>query len=233
MTNNLRNTALQAVVGRALGSAPRRSPHTPRSLGAARAFFSVVAQKPLIDGVSDKNSTTARQFNFGSSQYASCFDEIPTPDVDKLRRDAISYLDSHDKQWWYDDPVCSILNGEKLLAPPSNLWITKNSLGQANGNQYFATPDQIQSLLQHIQTYHSPYTDLRPQFRRIEQKLLNEYAGLLIGNQCLDFGKQDGVTEIEESIMANSVERKLNDALFQDEQDGKVIIARKPIFVSW
>jgi hypothetical protein len=32
--------------------------------------------------------------------------------------------------------------------------------------------------------------------------------------------------------MANSVERKLNDALFNDEMDGKVVISRKPIFVS-
>ena len=111
--------------------------------------------------------------------------------------------------------------------------ITKNSLSQANGNQYYATPDQIQSLLTHIQTFQSPYTDIRPQIRRIEQKFLTEYAGLLIGNQCLDFAKQDGVTEIEESIMANSVERKLNDALFQDEVDGKVSVTRKPIFVSW
>ncbi len=69
--------------------------------------------------------------------------------------------------------------------------------------------------------------------RRIEQRLLTEYAGCLIGNQCLDFGKQDGVTEMEESVMANSVERKLNDLLYQDERDGKICIVRKPIFVSW
>lgn len=111
--------------------------------------------------------------------------------------------------------------------------ITKNSFSQPNGHQYYASPTQVQSLLQHIQTYQSPYTDLRPSMRRIEHRLLTEYAGLLIGNQCLDFGKQDGVTEMEESTMANSVERKLNDMLFQDEQDGKIGIIRKPIFVSW
>jgi len=221
---------------------------TPRSFKAAQAL-STMASNNFIGNrrlgaiksahvYGDSATTTAtshilkRQFNFASSQYASCFDEIPTPNVDKLRKDAVAYLDSFDRKSWYDDPVCSILNGEKLVAPPSNLWITKNSLSQANGNQYYATPDQIQSLLKHIQTYHSPYIDIRPQVRRIEQKFLNEYAGLLIGNQCLDFAKQDGVTEIEESIMANSVERKLNDALFQDEQDGKVVITRKPVFVS-
>ncbi|KAL7431676.1 hypothetical protein ACHAXM_002774 [Skeletonema potamos] len=173
-----------------------------------------------------------RSFNFASTQYAACFDDIPTPNVGKLRKDAVDYLDTFNHHLWYEDPVCSILNGDKQLAPPSNLWITKNSLNQPNGHQYFATPKQIQSLLEHIQTYQSPYTDIRPQIRRIEQKFLNDYAGFLIGNQTLDFCKQDGVTEIEESIMANSVERKLNDALFDDEVNGKVVISRKPIFVS-
>lgn len=40
------------------------------------------------------------------------------------------------------------------------------------------------------------------------------------------------MTEIEESIMANSVERKLNDGLLESEMEGKVVIERKPIFVS-
>ncbi|KAL3761781.1 hypothetical protein ACHAWU_001297 [Discostella pseudostelligera] len=173
-----------------------------------------------------------RQYNFASTQYASCFTDIPTADAEKLRKDAVSYLDSFDKQSWYNDPVCSILNGEKLPTTPSNLWITKNSFSQPNGHQYYASPTQVASLLHHIQSYTSPYTDLRPSMRRIEQRLLSDYAGALIGNQCLDFGKQDGVTEMEESIMANSVERKLNDALFMDELDGKIDIVRKPIFVS-
>lgn len=97
-----------------------------------------------------------------------------------------------------DIQVCSILNGEKLLAPPSSLWITKDSLGRPNGHQYLATASQVDDLLDHVRSYESPYMDLRPQVRRIEEKLLGEYAGLLIGNQCLDFGKQDGVTEMEE-----------------------------------
>lgn len=48
----------------------------------------------------------------------------------------------------------------------------------------------------------------------------------------MDFGKQDGITEMEESVMANAVERKLNDALLESEQEGKVVIERKPIYVS-
>ena len=128
-------------------------------------------------------------FTLSLSLDATCFQDMPCPDKVKLRNDAIKYIDTFDKQSWYDDPVCSILNGKRLVAPPSNLWITKNSLSQANGHQYFATPVQMQDLLHHVQTYTSPYTDLCPQMRRIEQQLLTKYAGLLIGNQCLDFAK--------------------------------------------
>jgi hypothetical protein len=48
----------------------------------------------------------------------------------------------------------------------------------------------------------------------------------------LDFQKQDGVTEIEEAIMANTVERRLNDLLLRDESLGKLVVNRRPIYVS-
>jgi hypothetical protein len=126
----------------------------------------------------------------------------------------------------------SILNGEKLPPSTPNLNITTDALSNPNGHQYYATPAQVSNLLSHIQTYRSPYLDIRPQIRRIESRFLNEYAGSLIGNQCLDFAKQDGITEMEESVMANSVERNLNDELLKGEQEGKVVIERKPIYVS-
>jgi hypothetical protein len=71
------------------------------------------------------------------------------------------------------------------------------------------------------------------QVRQVEQKLLSHsYAAQLVGNQALDFLKQDGLTEIEESVQANEVERKLNDMLQQDEADGKLCISRAPVFVT-
>lgn len=124
-----------------------------------------------------------------------------------------------------------------LLCTESSVWkndrITKDALGRPNGHRYQATSAQVEALLDHVRTYRSPHVDLRPRVRRVERRLLDEYAGFLVGNQCRDFGKQDGVTEMEESVTANAVERKLNDALFEDEEGGKVNVDRRPVFVSW
>lgn len=84
----------------------------------------------------------------------------------------------------------------------------------------------------HIQTFQSPYMDLRTIIRHIEEKLLTDYAGFLIGNQAVDFQKQDGVTEMEEATMANAVERRLNDMLLDDEKKGILTISRKIIYIS-
>ena len=110
---------------------------------------------------------------------------------------------------------------------------TVNALGNVNGRQEHATPEQIKLLKDHISTYKSNQNDLREPIRRIEQKLLSEqYAGFLIGNQLLDFQKQDGVTEMEESTSANHVERALNDLVFRDEMDGRIVVNRLPVYVS-
>lgn len=110
---------------------------------------------------------------------------------------------------------------------------TVDALGRVNGRQEFATPEQIQALKNHIQSYQPPKKDYREAMRRVEQRLLSpEFSGLLIGNQCVDFAKQDGVTEIEESVMANHVERNLNDLLMRDEAAGIIEVNRKPIYIS-
>lgn len=78
--------------------------------------------------------------------------------------------------------------------------------------------------------------DLREPMRRVEQKFLSgPGAGAIIGAQVIDFQKQDGrlcsfgnhelrippgVTEIVEAVEANAVERRFNDALFEDEKKG-------------
>ena len=86
------------------------------SRGASRAL-SVAPGRPcggtlggVDSGPAHCNRRGTRHFNFASSQYASCFDDIPTPDVPKLRKDAVDYLDSFDTQSWYEDPVSSLLS---------------------------------------------------------------------------------------------------------------------------
>jgi hypothetical protein len=174
----------------------------------------------------------AMSVNFGSTDYAACLTDLPKPDVPALRKGALEYLDSFDPQLWYDDPITTILNGKKLQGGSDTPVETVDALGRVNGRQYFATPSEVDALKTHMKTYKSQYKDLRVPIRRIESKLLGEYAGFLIGNQCVDFQKQDGVTEMEEATMANAVERRLNDLLMQDEEDGKLTISRKIIYVS-
>ena len=122
------------------------------------------------------------------------------------------------------------MNGKELRGGLTTETI--NALGVVNGKQDNATPQQVQTLKEHIKTYKPPTRDLRDPMRRIEQKFLNEYTGPLVGNQCIDFQKQDGITEIEESVMANHVERGLNNILMRDEDAGKITVNRKPIYIS-
>jgi len=51
-------------------------------------------------------------------------------------------------------------------------------------------------------------------------------APVIIGNQCLDFQKQDGITEIEESIQANLLEMRMNELLLKDEAKGYALTAQ-------
>jgi hypothetical protein len=74
-------TTAKAVLSPKARSLPKSS--FPASIVAARR----VARSKLVRGV------LHRQFNFASSQYASCFDDIPKSNVDKLKRDAMEYLD--------------------------------------------------------------------------------------------------------------------------------------------
>jgi hypothetical protein len=175
-----------------------------------------------------------RHFHFGTSEYASCFANLPEPDPSYFRQQAVAYLqDTFDGNVWYDRPIASLLRGERLVAGAADSAVdTHSALGQVNGRQVWSTPDEVTLLRNHITTYQSPYTDLRDVIRQVEEDLFTHYSGFLIGHQCIDFGKQDGATEIEEAVMANTVERRLNDLLLQDEVDGVLTVNRQPIYVA-
>lgn len=149
-------------------------------------------------------------------------------DVKTLRSDTVKYLENFESKAWFDDPVCTLIRGQALKK--GDIVDTVDAFGNINGKQILATPEVVNQVVDHVKGL-SPGKDYRAAIRRIEERLLSEHAAFLIGNQALDFYKQDGVTEIEESIEANVVERKLNDLLLEDELAGRVRIQRHTALV--
>jgi hypothetical protein len=148
--------------------------------------------------------------------------------------------------------IVSLVNGDKLLSSeaavagnasqqqPSNTIVdTYSAMGTVNGKQILANPMEIEFLQSHIQSLHhqkvrntTSTIDLRKQIRHVEDILLTRHVGYLVGNQCMDYYKQDGITEIEEAISVNQIERRMNDMLLQQEIAGTVEIHRHPIYIS-
>lgn len=177
-----------------------------------------------------------RPYHFASSAFDGCLerDGIPDPvDTASLRKSAIEYLDAFDPQSWYNDPVVTLLNGEVLDGGREVK--TLDAFQRENGKAIEATPEQVEAVIEHIENLKKRAPDapkdLRAAVRAIEEEFMTNLAGLLIGNQAVDFQKQDGVTEIEESIQANVVERRLQDLLLEDELAGHVSVSRAPAFV--
>ncbi|GMI00170.1 hypothetical protein TrLO_g11702 [Triparma laevis f. longispina] len=171
-----------------------------------------------------------RSYNFASTPYVSTFGNLPTPSFTELRTATLDYLkNDFNPESWHTDPVRSVVNGSDLKS--GNSVDTLDAFLRPNGKIIHANTSEVNKIIEHINSYTPPLHDIRPNLRRIEDKLFKEYSGLLIGNQAKDFLKQDGVTEIEESIQANLVERRMNDLLFSDEQNGKINIDRSPAFI--
>lgn len=169
-----------------------------------------------------------RQYNFASTKFKECFGALPIADGAKLRSDTIAYLDAFDPQVWYDDPVTSIINGKTLT--DGDLTNTVDACNYENGTIKLAAPAEVEAIIMHLQQF-APDRDYRDSVRAVEAEIFDQRSAELIGNQALDFFKQDGVTEIEESVQANLVERRLNDQLLADEAAGQVKICRAPAFV--
>ena len=152
----------------------------------------------------------------------------------KLRSDTVAYIEGFNASLWTDDPVTTLLNGKPLVG--GVVEDTVDAFGQKNGKLVNATPDQVDAVVAHMLTYTPPKTDYRAEARALEAEILDVLGGskwpsFLVGNQAIDFKKQDGVTEIEESVQANVVEQRMVDQLLADEAAGKVTICRSPAYV--
>ena len=151
-----------------------------------------------------------REYNFASAQYNAAFDRAGVPEAgadfcDKLRSDTIAYLDRFDPTAWSSDPVATLLNGKTLTG--GTLEKTVDAFGNENGAVVQATGEQVDAVLDHLRTYTPPKLDYRAEVRAMEAEIFDVLGGspwpaFLVGNQALDFKKQDGVTEIEESVQA-------------------------------
>jgi len=191
-------------------------------------------QRTVLQQQVRRRTPLVRHYNFASSQYVGAFGNLPPADVTQLRIDTVNYVKEFDQSSWYSDPIGSILKGESKVGVEGEVMVnTTDAFEEVNGMQVLSPPPVVDDIIQHMREYKydGDLHALKSKVRQIEALLLTERAAELVGNQALDFKKQDGVTEIEESIEANKIERELNDQLLQDEEAGKVAILRTPAFI--
>lgn len=179
-----------------------------------------------------KVSRLARQFHYASPAYHDALLPAVAADPAQIRAAALDAIQDADaiRASWYSDPVASLLCGRTLDA--GTRVETLDAFGAANGAQMLASPSELAALTEHATTFHPAPADLREPVRAAEARLLSAaHFGQLVAHQTLDFGKQDGVTEIEEALQANPVERRLNNQLWEAEARGELVIPRRAIFV--
>eukprot|EP00301_Raphidiophrys_heterophryoidea_P004598 c1198_g1_i1.p1 GENE.c1198_g1_i1~~c1198_g1_i1.p1 ORF type:complete len:724 (-),score=202.99 c1198_g1_i1:181-2352(-) len=170
-----------------------------------------------------------REYEFATPRFHEALTQkLPTADRQHLKASALKYLAHFEPSKWSKDPIVTVVKGHKYQ--DGKKIQTTNAFGNINGSQILANAETMDVVYNHITSFTSP-TDLRQAVRKAEALIFAEDVGALIGNQSLDFGKQDGLTEIEEAVQANEIERKLNDMLIKDESDEIVTIDRTPAFI--
>lgn len=174
-------------------------------------------------------------YNFGSTGYVSAFGRYPVLDGATLRRRCVEAYDALEASlpgtWGDADPVRTVVAGKEVSSDGDRTVDTVNAFGTVNGRQILSSAAAVDSVISHLVSYRPPERDLRRQVREAEAEFLSTHAAALAANQAVDFQKQDSITELEESIEANFVERTLNDQLFDDELAGRISIGRLPAFV--
>ena len=161
----------------------------------------------------------------------ACLGNLPeTPEKAPFQARTIELLENFDVSAWTSDPVATVING-KVVAGGSTV-TTVDAFGAENGAMVHSDRAGLEALKNHLDTVDTSVKDYREQIRRIEAKFLTvEEASKLIAAQAVDFKKQDGFTEIEEWTQAAIVERRLVDALLEDEAAGKITVHRQASFI--
>jgi hypothetical protein len=167
---------------------------------------------------------------FGTPEFQKTLESITrgATDVEGLRERTLKYLMETDTQNWVSQPICTVIQGMPI--PDGSLVTTKDAFGKDNGSQLLTTPQTTERLIK-LGERPAVLMDLRASVREIEDRLFNQEAHKLVAWQLLDFGKQDGLTEILEANEAMQVERAMNDSLWEKAQSGVLDIPKAPIFV--
>lgn len=194
------------------------------SAGASSAIRDLPRQQP---------GAQRRAYNFASSSYTACFGVPPATDehMAGIRAETIKFIEAFDHDDWHRNPVVTVINGDRF--PDGEVVETVDAFEKSVGKMVLAPANVVDQVIAHVAQWapKDGNNDLRVKVRQVEERLMSVHVAKLIGNQAMDFHKQDGITEIEESLQANEVERQLNDALFADELAGKIAIRREPALV--
>ena len=173
-----------------------------------------------------------RGYHFASTEYNACFGDLPTIDGVALRKASIARLTQHEAnpEVWYSDPICTTVKGKQYHSATATP--TTDAFNKENGLIHLATQQELDTVAAHLRGFDTATHDFRTQVRALEREIFEmDNAAELVALQAAEFFKQDGVTEIEESVEANEVERRMNDLLLADEAKGVVDICRAPVFV--
>lgn len=205
--------------------------------GAASTLLRRGSSRPVrtFAAFSSRASSSASGYNFCTSGYISAFGSYPVLDGVELRKRSIKKLAALEASlpsvWGDDDPIRTMINGKAVGDSDDEVVDSLDAFWQVNGRMIHGSAATVDKIIAHLKSYVPP-RDVRREMREIEAKLLSTYAADLVANQAADFRKQDGVTELEESIEANYIERQLNDMLLADEKLGRVSIGREAAFIA-
>ena len=65
-----------------------------------------------------------------------------------MRSRTLNYIDGFDKQVWFDQPIVSVLDGEKLYG--GKTIDTTDAFGNVNGKIIHANKEEVEKLIAHI-----------------------------------------------------------------------------------
>ena len=96
-------TSMTMMLSASSKSLFRRLYHQQRSSSSLTRRSLVPSASASVATIADHHQKMS--IHSASSEYAACFQNLPIPDVPKIRESAVTYVDNFDSKKWYDKPV--------------------------------------------------------------------------------------------------------------------------------